>query len=144
MADMAFECAWRLLAASWPDGVLMNSDPLTGGSTSELWFLHIFGGGVFVGKCYEGCSYPAASAAKLLFSLCSRSARADSHIRSRVPCDPQRVRLCDDAAMAAVFPVVLNVKISRLQKQGHLEDNNAVIKYSVFYDGPLLGPRTPP
>jgi hypothetical protein len=41
--------------------------------------------------------------------------------------------------MAVVFPIVLNVKISRLRKLGHLEDNNAVIKYSVFYAGALLG-----
>ena len=41
--------------------------------------------------------------------------------------------------MAVVFPIVLNVKISRLRKLGHLEDNNAVIKYSVFYAGQLLG-----
>jgi hypothetical protein len=93
MADMAFECAWRLLAASWPDGVLVISDPLTGGSTSELWLVHIVGGGVFIGKCQAEQPHSGTPAKAPFLPVFAKPSSCFTYTgRSRVSCPLQTVR----------------------------------------------------
>ena len=70
MADMAFECAWRLLAASWPDGVLMNSDPQAVPRLNCGWCILLAAAFSSVRVKRSNCI--AARQPKLLFSLCSR------------------------------------------------------------------------
>ena len=49
MADMTFECTSTSPDAIPPEFLRVSPGPLSGGSSTEMWMLHIFGAIVFIG-----------------------------------------------------------------------------------------------
>ena len=78
MADMTFECASTSPTAIPPEFLRVSPGSLSGGSSSEMWMLHIVGAIVFIGMRHERIIIIMQSPSSGLLSIPLRTPRAVS------------------------------------------------------------------
>ena len=78
MADMTFECASTSPTAIPPEFLRVSPGSLSGGSSSEMWMLHIFGAIVFIGMWQKPIIIIMQSPSSGLLSIPLRTPRAVS------------------------------------------------------------------